>query len=210
MHDVLNAIYCLQWVNLGQLSLWREMLCGRMHYIVLPRIEPCGFEVVLTSAATVMEIVRHEWGPHPLLIAKRLIDRCIAFNVCFRDKPWQQPTPRFVPRFAGLGYRPQDYKPELINYVAYENARDRFLRSSRGQAALSRGGVITRLAVGIVSFENFSNGPSDMVLEEGLCLWDGNPASQAYWDDHLTDDEVDLICGVYRVDTGKTFKRDCK
>ena len=45
-----------------------------------------------------------------------------------------------------------------------------------------------------------------MVLEEGLCLWDGNPASQAYWDDHLTDDEVDLICGVYRVDTGEIFK----
>ncbi|KAJ6556696.1 hypothetical protein B0H10DRAFT_1711546, partial [Mycena sp. CBHHK59/15] len=23
-----------------------------------------------------------------------------------------------------------------------------------------------------------------------------------YWDDHLTDDEIDLICGVYHVATG--------
>ena len=196
-------------VDPGQLTVRSEFLCGQTYFIISARedSERCEYEVVLKSGLVVLEILRHGWGPHPLSIARRLIYRGIAFNVCFRDAPRQQPVPMFRPRFAGLGYRPQNYQPDLLDYQAYENSRNRFLRSSRGRAALLRGGIIARLAVGIVSFENFSNGPSDMVLEEGLCLWDGNPASQAYWDDHLTDDEVDLICGVYRVDTGEILKK---
>ncbi|KAF8234610.1 hypothetical protein L208DRAFT_1260904 [Tricholoma matsutake] len=41
------------------------------------------------------------------------------------------------------------------------------------------------------------------MFEEGLCLWDGNSSSPGYWDDQLTEDEMDIICGVYRVDTGQ-------
>ncbi|KAJ7821427.1 hypothetical protein B0H14DRAFT_2599192 [Mycena olivaceomarginata] len=47
-----------------------------------------------------------------------------------------------------------------------------------------------------------SSGPTDEVTVDGLCMWDGH-SEYAYWDDYLTDQEIDLICGVYHISTGQ-------
>jgi len=62
------------------------------------------------------------------------------------------------------------------------------------------------IAWDVVTAEDVAKGPSDNCLDEALCLWDGNHSSVAYWDDQLSTDEEDLLCGVYRVDKGKSFK----
>ncbi|KAJ7851571.1 hypothetical protein B0H13DRAFT_1643942, partial [Mycena leptocephala] len=101
-----------------------------------------------------------------------------------------------------LGYRPLNYKPDMRDYRSYVAVRSRFLLSARGRAALLYGGIIGRLARSEVSSEEVLRGPSDDVLIDGICLWDGH-STAAYWDDRLTGEEVDLICGVYHVATGQ-------
>ena len=55
----------------------------------------------------------------------------------------------------------------------------------------------------MVNFDNVCYGPSDKFYQDGFCLKDGKYLSFALWDDRLTEDDQDMICGVYKVDTGK-------
>jgi hypothetical protein len=66
------------------------------------------------------------------------------------------------------------------------------------------GGLIARLARDVVNFDNVCYGPSDEFYRDGFCLKDEKYLSFALWDDYLTEDEQDMICGVYKVDTGKS------
>ncbi|KAJ7151752.1 hypothetical protein C8R43DRAFT_886640, partial [Mycena crocata] len=100
-----------------------------------------------------------------------------------------------------LGFRPQNYKPDHHDYQTYVALRSVFLRSPRGRAALLSGGIIGRLARAVVPDEEVLRGPSDDATINGICLWDGH-SQQAYWDDTLTEQEIDLICGVYHISTG--------
>ncbi|KAJ7601933.1 hypothetical protein B0H17DRAFT_895254, partial [Mycena rosella] len=97
-----------------------------------------------------------------------------------------------------LGFRPPKYKPSLADYRAYVSLRRAFLRGPRGRAALLCGGVVGRLARSDgVDVDQVFRGPSADVHrpENGICLWDERAAT-AYWDDRLSDHEIDLICGV--------------
>ena len=191
----------------GRVSIRCVNLSNKSSYILKQHGAPDGsFVLILTSAATVMEIVRHGWGPDLQLIVYKLLERGIAFNFCWPDPPRIKPPPMFMPRFGGLGYRPKGYKPDQVDYAAYESFRNRLLQSSRGRAASSRGGLLARLARDVVTADDVVFGPSGDLLDEALCLWDGNHSSMAYWDDQLSADEEDLLCGLYQVDTGKTFK----
>ncbi|KAJ7288024.1 hypothetical protein C8J57DRAFT_1047354 [Mycena rebaudengoi] len=104
--------------------------------------------------------------------------------------------------YTGLGFRPAGFKPSKVDYAEYEQLRDQFLRSPRGRAARLAGGILGRLARDVVSDEEVCLGPSTEVLSTGVRLWDGTGPT-TYWDDVLTEQEVDLICGVYEVATGK-------
>jgi hypothetical protein len=94
--------------------------------------------------------------------------------------------------YGGLGYQPEKYTPNLIDYQAYECLHNHFLLSPHGRAAILAGSIVIHLARESVGFERVCTGPSD----SGICFWDGNQSSVAYWDDQLMEDEVDLICGV--------------
>lgn len=184
------------------------VLQGKTYQLIRPvrceNVEDAQFELGLTSAATTLEILRHEWGPDLISIAKQLLDRGIPFNL-FIHASIGKPTCHFLPRYAGLGYRSSNYRPDVVDYEAYEVERNRFLMSARGRAALLAGGLIARLARDVVSYEDVFYGPSDGFEQHGFCLSDEKHPDFALWDDCLTEDEQDLICGVYRIDTGKSF-----
>ncbi|KAJ6540100.1 hypothetical protein B0H10DRAFT_1822927 [Mycena sp. CBHHK59/15] len=108
--------------------------------------------------------------------------------------------PQVIRRQYGLGFRPSGYTPTSVDYAVYRRQRDDFLNSARGRAALFAGGIIGRLARYVVDDNYACSGPSDEVFETGLRLWDGE-SHTAYWDDTLTLQEIDLICGAYRVQT---------
>jgi hypothetical protein len=89
--------------------------------------------------------------------------------------------------------------PTEYNY--YEALRDRFLRSARGRAAFLMGGIVWRLAfetLGTGAEQRVLSGPSGEILD--TTLWIGE---QEWCDDALTEAELDLICGVYKIGTGK-------
>jgi hypothetical protein len=207
--DIPKELYDLRQDDADVHRQWKihvhwEILGNHRCYIITPRSPAkAGLELVLKSAASVVEIVRQHWGPDPMQIAHELLHRGIAFNICIRGPAYAPPIPRLLYRYGGLGYRPQGYKPDHIDYAAYESLRRRFLCSPRGRAAILAGGIVARLAREDVRYEDVCNGPSDSVFENGICLWNGKESSLAYWDDQLSEDELDLICGVYRVDTGR-------
>ncbi|KAJ6467981.1 hypothetical protein C8R47DRAFT_1303114 [Mycena vitilis] len=89
--------------------------------------------------------------------------------------------------------------PSRSSYVAI---RDQFLITPRGRAALQYGGIIGRLARAVVSVDDVLRGPTDDASIAGVYFWDGH-SQFAYWDDCLTEQEIDLICGVYHISTGQ-------
>ncbi|KAJ7799779.1 hypothetical protein B0H14DRAFT_2529928 [Mycena olivaceomarginata] len=149
------------------------------------------------------------WGLSSIQeIVFHLFQRGIEFRLCRRGPLRPQPRP---PLFqTGLGWRPAGYRPTLTDYLAYEERRDEFLRSPRGRAARFAGGIVGRLAVDLAMVltddEIAARGPSDESFEHSVCLWDGQ-SSTAYWDDALTPDEINLICGVYVVNTDDGWQK---
>ncbi|KAL0062887.1 hypothetical protein AAF712_010208 [Marasmius tenuissimus] len=80
-------------------------------------------------------------------------------------------------------------------------ARDQFLRSSRGQAAVTLGGILGRIARELVVDSDMIFGPDmDVVYGRGQCFLD--TMEGGYWDDELSEEEIDLICSVYVIEKG--------
>lgn len=100
-----------------------------------------------------------------------------------------------------------DYKPDVNDYLIYKHYCNSFFHSSRGRAAILAGGLIARLARDYVDMSEIYYGPSNDVTTDGKCYY--HEHTMGYWDDCLTEHEVDLICGVYRVDTGMCFYWKC-
>lgn len=115
------------------------------------------------------------------------------------------PPPAPTPRLAtysrgGLGERHVSYQPDVIDYRGYERDRTAFLMCDRARAAIQEGGIVWRLAIEHLKFDDIVGGPVDM--ETGLYeRFDGEAVGG--WDDKLTDDELDLVCGVYKIFTGE-------
>ncbi|KAJ7675588.1 hypothetical protein DFH06DRAFT_977454 [Mycena polygramma] len=196
-HDQTQEIYCVQW----NIEVHREFLNGQLHFVISERNHDSDLYVLLESATTALEIVRQGWGPSLKDVIEPLLARGMRFRVCFRATKDRTPTPPARRLYSGLGYRSPNYKADAQDYQAYVTIRDQFFLSPRGRAALLHGGLIARLARPMVSDEDVLRGPTDDATVDGIRLWDGRSPS-AYWDDSLTDHEIDLICGVYHVSTG--------
>ncbi|KAK0479122.1 hypothetical protein IW261DRAFT_1336724 [Armillaria novae-zelandiae] len=163
--------------------------------------------LLLSSSASTIQVLRHQWGCRPgqsiYDIIHELLDRGIAFNFAIPG-PYRSLKAEPDPIHARIaGYRPKNYKPDHLDFVAYEWHRNAFLRSPRGQAACLMGGIVGRLAHGVVPYEDVYHGPSEDVFEDGVNFQDSEQPSVTLWDDRLTSDELDLVCSVYRIDTGQ-------
>src|SRR5215472_16277557 len=187
-------------VNRSILNVYRRTIDGSMYFFLYPpSLFTFPYEIALTTASSVLQILRGKWGPSFSDIARELLARGIQFHIFVRGDPRPPTPPLLQPRFGGIGYRHQKYKPTALDYVTYENRRNRLLQSTCGRAALCHGGLIARLARAVVSFEDVIKGPSENVRFDGRVWIEGNIG---FWDDALTDDDIDIICGVYHVDAG--------
>ncbi|KAJ7857376.1 hypothetical protein B0H13DRAFT_1641034 [Mycena leptocephala] len=178
-------------------SVRREVLNNQLCYVISETEQNHhSLHILVQSATTALEIARQGWGPSLRDVVTSLLARGITFLACCRSTSTSSARTGIRRRgYSGLGYRPLNYKPDMRDYRSYVAVRSRFLLSARGRAALLYGGIIGRLARSEVSSEEVLRGPSDDVLIDGICLWDGH-STAAYWDDRLTGEEVDLICGV--------------
>ena len=116
-----------------------------------------------------------------------------------------QPLPLRLVDSPNLGVFPKHYKPGLRQYRHYEDLRREFCALPRARAALTRGGLIWRLAVDSVgepAQDIVKNGPSREVHTHGTSLTNQRTAT-VLLDDELTKAEKDFMCGVYQVFTGE-------
>ncbi|KAK6992239.1 hypothetical protein R3P38DRAFT_2570986 [Favolaschia claudopus] len=187
--------------NVWTVDVKSKSFGGTRFYIIHPRhpeADP-NFCIILQSAVTTLQIIRMGWGFHTVdNIAYHLRLQGIEYHVCTIG-PYRPQA--LAPVFCtGLGFRPVNYKPTRLDYVAYTTLLRKFIKSPRGQFARCAGGVVSRLAFD--DDDNLIQCPSDGVFETGKCFWDGQ-SDTAYYADTLTPQEIDLICGVYVVETGQ-------
>ncbi|KAK7046279.1 hypothetical protein R3P38DRAFT_2507877 [Favolaschia claudopus] len=187
----------------------QERLNGELFYILRPKTRHMGDNdnyILLKSAATVLHVLRMGWGPDLDDIILNLLSYGIEFHVCVHR--WASfhhqcsGMGRYGHQYTGLGYRRVGYRPTALDHQRYEELRNDFLLSPRGRAALFAGGIVGRLArESFVMVKEACRGPSSEASYTGLQLWDGHRPT-AYWDDFLTEEDIDLICGVYEIGTG--------
>ncbi|THH14954.1 hypothetical protein EW146_g5451 [Bondarzewia mesenterica] len=166
-------------------------------HVVKPR-----WHLVVESAATVIQSIRAGWGPDLPGLARELLDRGIAFNTRVLDARLPTGPPSYPP-FITLGWRLPGYQPDAVDYAHYEATRDAFLAHPRARAALLQGGILWRLALHAVGFGAVIVGPTDTVFEAGKAVL-ASP-TMAAWDDDLSQGEMEVISGVYRVFTGNSM-----
>jgi hypothetical protein len=181
-----------------------ERLNNKLFYVLRPKgvyPEDCRIHILLESAATTLQVLRMGWGPDLQEIIFNLVQLGVEFRICIRDRPSIVPRPPLADGYTGLGCRRVGHKPTHLDFNIYRDLCWEFFLSPRGRAALFAGGIIGRLAREIVPEALACLGPTSEVPPTGVCLWDGH-SSMAYWDDTLTSQEIDLICGVYAIPTG--------
>lgn len=106
-----------------------------------------------------------------------------------------------------LGPRHHDFKPGRYDYRLYEAQRDRLLCRPYARAACLHGGIVWRLWLHSQEYASDAElsllrGPSDDALYRGRIL---EAQGEHLCDDALSEEETDLICGVYKVSTSELF-----
>jgi hypothetical protein len=104
-----------------------------------------------------------------------------------------------------IPFRLSGYKFTHEDYTSYIRERSATLSQPRGRAALLRGGILWRIALEHLSIDAALEGPSQAVTEHRVGESFKDMASHCeYWDDCLTDDEANSICGLVNCFTGKS------
>ena len=101
-----------------------------------------------------------------------------------------------------LGWRRYGFQPDGWDYKEYERRARELLSQPRGRSAILRGGIIWRLAVELLGedcLKEATLGPSADVWRHGreISVKRGDP----WYEDTLSNYELDVICGVYKVYT---------
>ncbi|KAG1722613.1 hypothetical protein EDB19DRAFT_1645694 [Suillus lakei] len=91
------------------------------------------------------------------------------------------------------------FRPVYTDYIVYEQHCHEFMNQPRARAALLDGGLIWCLALHSLGFDvlpSVLDGISWEVVPFGLML---SIDGQTYFDDELSEEEVDFMCGMYHV-----------
>ncbi|KAK7045736.1 hypothetical protein VNI00_007569 [Paramarasmius palmivorus] len=165
-----------------------------------------SYVVAVSDATTVLEARRRNWPSTSVAVAHLLIEAGLPFHTFRIGTPVSVPRP--LRMYSQLGYRSLHYSFTSWDYNAYVCQRNAFLRSGRGRAALMMGGIVARLARSVVDVDEVL---CEHVEPEGYLVVGveskedvGGLDGCGYWDHALSQDEVNLICGVYDVSTGVT------
>ena len=158
----------------------------------LPTGDDVPWLCLISDPVTLLHIARGQWGQSKHDVATGLVRRGLPFRTLTIAAA--NPPPPSHPKVDFVVSMPA-FKPRLDDFYVWEGRVRSLLRGSRGRAALMKGGIIWRIAMEVLSEEAVLLGPSDDInVTYTLCIADIN-----YADDDLTSDELELICGVYKV-----------
>jgi hypothetical protein len=156
--------------------------------------------LAVQDPATALECYRRDVGPSVIDVAKLFLAAGKPFTTRIHSShpPPIRPLRRRDP--VGLGWRNVGYRGDSGDYAGYENRRKAFLVQPRGRAGALAGGIVWRLVIHDLELSHICAGPSDDVFEYGDMICSDSSGVEL-WDDALSEDELNLICGVYRVRT---------
>jgi hypothetical protein len=165
------------------------------------------WKIMVSSAASVLQCLRGNWGPLTANIAENLFQRGIFFHTVIPLPPSivkaSLERPPILPRYRRHGYR-----PDPVAYMAYEAKRDDFLRLPHARAALTMGGIIWRLSIGVIGVDEVLAGASADAWQFGTRHHARGMVSSC--EDTLAEGELDLICGVYKTYNRKYILSICR
>ncbi|KAJ3523742.1 hypothetical protein NMY22_g11303 [Coprinellus aureogranulatus] len=154
-----------------------------------------------TSAALVCRLAPSICSPD---IAAFLSSYGVPFRVFYPSRSIIKPPPfRKIP--LEIPKRPFNHKFTKRDYDSYLQMRTLLLGQSHMQAALKRGGIIWRLAVGTLGTSKVAFPPSLWASSHSFDL-----SGVRYVDDALTTTEMDLICGAYECISADGKQRSLK
>ncbi|KIM85942.1 hypothetical protein PILCRDRAFT_86667 [Piloderma croceum F 1598] len=138
-----------------------------------------SWHLVVEDPMTALECCRRDLGPSIVDVARVLLlsGKSFATRIC--PVAPGHVTPSLCRRDpVGLGWRQMGYKGDSRDYA---------------------GGIVWCLAINTIEIAQVLSGPLDEVFEYGRAIMDTN--GEELWDDALLEDELNLICGVYKVHT---------
>src|SRR5271154_548212 len=183
-------------ISQSNINIIPFILNGKVAYHIVGKSnEPAdnnfGWRLIVHSPVVALRCARVRWGPCICCVANKLVIRGIAYNT-ISPKDHRYLSQNHLP--YKLGVRKANFRPNSSDYVEYELMRDTFLREPHARAALLMGGIVWRLAIEVLGPVPATNGPS--FHSHGL---DAESSYGSVVDDMLSDDEVNLICGVYKI-----------
>jgi len=136
-------------------------------------------------------------------VARELLNHGIQFSTLLPVKP----LPRSIGPVITVPVRLPGYKFTQDDYYAYEQQRAALLSDPRvARSALLRGGIVWRLAVATLSFDDVLEGPtSAATLQRRGIIVKTSDDSSDLCDDGLSQLELDIICGLHHCYTGNFF-----
>jgi hypothetical protein len=177
-------------------------------YVIEPSLSASlvVWKLVVADAATAVMCLRRDWGSDITKIALNLLQKGIAFKTlqAMAVAPDAR-RPLTELRLYSPTYTRPPCKAVYADYVVYEQHRHEFMNQPRARAALLHGGLVWRLALHSFGFDNLPSvleGISREAVPFGLMLLIND---QTYFDDELSEEEVDFMCGTYYSHNGKFF-----
>ena len=182
---------------INQLAIRQADINDTTGYIFdLPDTNGDGYKIWLPHALSVFEVMRR------FTVNSKTRDECIflltkgiPFRTLRRLRPdLVGPEREIKPVACHLGQRPKGYQGDKYDYAAYEQIRLALLKRSWNIAAMSRGGLIWRLAIdslGQEGIEEAAKGPSWFADLFGMStqLEDATGHLDIYVYDELDDDD---------------------
>jgi hypothetical protein len=133
-------------------------------------------------------------------IARELLNHGIRFSTLLTVKS----LPRSISPAITVPVRLANYKFTQDDYFAYEQEHAALLSDTRvARSALLHGGIVWRLAVATLSFDDVLEGPTTAAtLQRRGIVVKTSDSSVDLCDDGLSQLELDIICGLHRCQTG--------
>jgi hypothetical protein len=202
--------------NTSQITIrrikWKNTTLYYLNFL-RPTARETSWQLAVPSAATALECRRRTWcQPQSRAdIAAFLLQTGQRFTTL---QPFNaNGPPRYNMPCAGLGWRPFGYQPTRFDYLQYETVRNELFNQKHARAFATKSGIIWRLYIESLGIDfslgldiahnpaisDILAGPSDSAYGARMYTDDG---SGMLWDDDVSEAEMDLVCGVYKVWTG--------
>ncbi len=137
IHDIPRELYDLRQHNAdvhrpAAVRIRKKVLNSQLWYILSDQQTdtPPAFTILLASAASVVEILRREWGPRLIDVARKLLQRGIPFYAAVQDSQHQLQRSSLQPCYGLLGIGPPTISLIDLNLQCIKLSAETFLLRS--------------------------------------------------------------------------------